>query len=251
MPRGCLSILLHAHLPFVRHPEHHRSLEENWFFESCTECYIPLLESFDRLADGGADFRLTVSLSPTLLSMMNDDLLKEKYLEYLDRTIRLGMAECQRTSGDTGINTLSQMYLRHIISVRRYFNNCGGDLASRFGDLWSRGKLELITTSATHGFLPLIHTGEARRAQIKVGLDLFNRVFGHPAPRFWLPECAYDRGPDAMLEELGVKYFIVDTHGLPLVVTIHATEYGRNRGIFTDLQRYTASRGIWWTGPAG
>ncbi|MFZ5631884.1 MAG: 1,4-alpha-glucan branching protein domain-containing protein [Bacillota bacterium] len=211
---GYLSILLHAHLPFVRHPEHSDSLEERWFFESCTECYIPLLSSFERLADDGVEFRLTISLSPTLLSMMTDDLLKEKYLSYLDRMISLGLAECERTSGNAEFNTLSEIYLRHLENVRRYFNGCGGDIASRFKELSARGRLELITTAATHGFLPLIHNGECRRAQVEVGLGLFGKLFGQTPPGFWLPECAYDKGLDVMLKESGVKYFIVDTHGL-------------------------------------
>ncbi|MCL6610755.1 MAG: DUF1957 domain-containing protein [Peptococcaceae bacterium] len=214
MVRGLISILLHAHLPFVRHPGHRRSLEENWFFESCTECYIPLLETFERLAEEGVDFRLTVSLSPTLLSMMTDDLLKEKFLDYLHRMVGLGMAECERTARDAELNRLSLMYLRHLENVRRYFNSCGGDLPSRFGNLWSGGKLELITTCATHGYLPLIHSDEARRAQIQAGLDLFAGLFGKMPPGFWLPECAYDRGVDTLLQEFGIKYFVVDTHGL-------------------------------------
>ncbi len=214
MIKGFLSILLHAHLPFVRHPEHNRSLEEIWFFESCTECYIPLLQSFERLAGEGVDFRLTVSLSPTLLSMMTDGLLKQKYLDYLDRMIKLGISECQRTAPDGEFNRLSVMYLRHLESVRRYFINCGGNLPSRFGDLWSKGRLELITTSATHGFLPLVRTGESRKAQVEVGVNLFRSLFGKMPEGFWLPECGYDRGVDLILQECGIKYFIVDTHGL-------------------------------------
>jgi predicted glycosyl hydrolase (DUF1957 family) len=41
---GYFAFVLHAHLPFVRHPEHERFLEENWLFEAIAETYIPLLE---------------------------------------------------------------------------------------------------------------------------------------------------------------------------------------------------------------
>jgi len=37
MAQGYLALVLHAHLPFVRHPEHERFLEEDWFFEAMTE----------------------------------------------------------------------------------------------------------------------------------------------------------------------------------------------------------------------
>ena len=35
--QGYLSLVLHAHLPFVRHPEHDKFLEESWLFEAITE----------------------------------------------------------------------------------------------------------------------------------------------------------------------------------------------------------------------
>ncbi|MFZ5647244.1 MAG: 1,4-alpha-glucan branching protein domain-containing protein [Bacillota bacterium] len=214
MANGYLSLVLHAHLPFVRHPEHRDSLEERWFFESCTECYIPLLMSFERLAENGFGFRLVFSLSPTLLSMMVDDYLKEKYLQYLDRMISLGIAECERTAGNMDFNNLSLKYLRHLEDVRSFFIGCGGDLTLKFRGLWAGGRLELITTSATHGFLPLIHSREARKAQIDVGIGCFEKIFGQVPPGFWLPECGYDSGVDRLLRDAGIKYFIVDTHGL-------------------------------------
>ena len=37
-------IVLHAHLPFVRHPEQPNTLEEDWLYEAITETYIPLLQ---------------------------------------------------------------------------------------------------------------------------------------------------------------------------------------------------------------
>ena len=40
-PKGYLALVLHAHLPFVRHPEENYFLEENWLFEAITETYIP------------------------------------------------------------------------------------------------------------------------------------------------------------------------------------------------------------------
>jgi len=45
---GYLALVLHAHLPFVRHPEHERFLEETWLFEAITEAYLPLLQLLDR-----------------------------------------------------------------------------------------------------------------------------------------------------------------------------------------------------------
>ncbi|WP_256361083.1 hypothetical protein [Methylomonas koyamae] len=33
MNNGYLAIVLHAHLPYVHHPEHDSFFEENWLFE--------------------------------------------------------------------------------------------------------------------------------------------------------------------------------------------------------------------------
>ena len=89
MPRGYLAILLHAHLPFVRHPEYESFLEERWLFEAVTETYIPLLQLFDRLVEDGVPFHVTVSLSPSLLAMLEDPLLQERYCEHVGKLITL------------------------------------------------------------------------------------------------------------------------------------------------------------------
>ena len=72
MPLGYLCLVLHAHLPFVRHPEYDDFLEEDWLYEAITETYIPLLDVFDGLERDGTDWRLTMSVTPTLAAMLSD-----------------------------------------------------------------------------------------------------------------------------------------------------------------------------------
>ena len=76
--QGYLSLVLHAHLPFVRHPQHQRILEESWLFEAITESYIPLLQLLEKWEQEGLNVRLTLTLSPTLCSMLLDPLLQER-----------------------------------------------------------------------------------------------------------------------------------------------------------------------------
>ena len=45
-----INLILHAHLPYVRHLEYPRFLEEDWFFESLNESYIPLLRMLEKLS---------------------------------------------------------------------------------------------------------------------------------------------------------------------------------------------------------
>ncbi len=69
---GYLSIHLHAHLPFVRHPEHAEFLEEDWLYEAVSETYLPLLRVFDRLTDEEIPFRISLTLSPPVVAMLSN-----------------------------------------------------------------------------------------------------------------------------------------------------------------------------------
>src|SRR5881396_2006746 len=88
---GSLALILHAHLPFVRHPEHEHFLEEDWFFEAITECYVPLVRMMQRLVDEHVPFKLAMSLTPTLCAMLQDELLCERYVRHLDSLIDLAL----------------------------------------------------------------------------------------------------------------------------------------------------------------
>src|ERR1051326_8072762 len=94
-PLGYLCLVLHAHLPFVRHPEYDDFLEEDWLYEAITETYIPLLEVFDGLERDGADWRMTMSVTPTLAAMLSDPLLQGRYLRHLDNLIALARKEVE------------------------------------------------------------------------------------------------------------------------------------------------------------
>ena len=76
---GCLSIVLHAHLPFVRHAEHERFLEESWLYEATIESYLPLLEVFEGWRRDGIPARVALVLSPTLCVMLEDSLLRRRF----------------------------------------------------------------------------------------------------------------------------------------------------------------------------
>ena len=83
MALGYVALVLHAHLPFVRHPGSDYVLEEEWLYEAITETYIPLLKVFEGLKRDGVDFKLTMSMTPPLISMLRDPLLQERYDAHL------------------------------------------------------------------------------------------------------------------------------------------------------------------------
>ncbi|HNZ30099.1 MAG TPA: DUF1957 domain-containing protein, partial [Candidatus Goldiibacteriota bacterium] len=155
-PSGYLALILHAHLPFVRHPEYNDPLEENWFFEAITETYIPLINIFNKLIDDGVDFRITMSLTPPLISMMRDEMLQLRYLEHINKSIELIEKEVIRTKFEPHFNDTAKIYREKFHNARFVFEEkCGRDLVSAFAKLQDAGKLEIITCGATHGFLPL------------------------------------------------------------------------------------------------
>ena len=152
MAKGYLSLVLHAHLPFIRHPEHDSFLEENWFFEAITDTYIPLIDVFDRLASDKVDFRITVSLSPTLISMFRDDVLVSRYKKHLNKLMELSWAEIERTKEDPRINKLAVMYHERYKKAMHVFSDkYGNNLLSAFKKFQDLGKVEVITCCATHG----------------------------------------------------------------------------------------------------
>src|SRR5262252_8355961 len=103
---GSLALILHAHLPFVRHPEHAHFGEEEWLFEAITETYVPLLQMMERLTNDGVPFKLTMSISPTLCAMLQDQLLRERYVRHLELLIDLAEREQKRTRKDPQLHQL-------------------------------------------------------------------------------------------------------------------------------------------------
>ncbi len=213
---GYLSLVLHAHLPFVRHPEHDDFLEEDWLFEAITETYIPLLWVFEGLVREEIDFRLTMSLTPPLVSMLNDDLLRRRYANHLDLLCELAEKEVARTRQSPEFQETAVMYRDRFLQARDdYWNRWKMDLVGAFARLQDLGRLEIVASAATHGFLPLLRLNPAAvRAQILVGVQDYVDTIGSRPTGIWLPECGYYPGLDEFLKEAGLRYFFVDSHGI-------------------------------------
>ncbi len=208
-PAGDLAIVLHAHLPYVRSSEP-GSLEEDWYFQALQECYLPLLAVLEAAAaDPHQAPRLTLGLSPTLLSLLADRALNARFLPWL--TIRLALLEHAPAELSAGAADLSLQ----INTVADLWKACAGDLVSRFRRLQQQGVLDLITCAATHGYLPLLRAvPEAVRAQLRTAVREHERQLGERPLGIWLPECAYYEGLDQQLVNCGLRYSLLDAHGV-------------------------------------
>ena len=213
---GYLSIVLHAHLPYVRHSEYDDFLEEEWLYEAVVETYLPMVERFYQLLEGGVDFRFSLVVTPSLASMLADDLLKQRALRYLDRLVELAEKEIERTRGDASFQHLAHFYRDRFARLRVLYRDClGCDLLGAFRNLADRGVLEIMTCAATHGLLPLLkNEPKAVEAQIRLGTQAHRHFFGRDPRGIWLPECAYYPGVDELLAAEGIRFFLVDSHGL-------------------------------------
>lgn len=216
MHSGSLALLLHAHLPFVRHPEHEEFHEEDWLFEAVVETYVPLVRMLRRLVAERVPVSLTLTLTPTLCAMLRDPLLKARTERYLDRGVELSRLEIERTAGDAPLQDLARFYHERFVEARSfYLNDVGRDLVGAFAELQRDGVVEIITCAATHGFLPLMEeVPKARRAQVLIGCDYHRECFGRDPAGIWLPECGYVPGLEKVLQEANLRWFVLDAHGV-------------------------------------
>lgn len=248
--QGYLSLVLHAHLPFVRHPEHEKFLEESWLFEAVTETYLPLLQMLEGWDRDGIRANLTLSLSPTLCAMLLDPLLRARYEQHLKSLIDLAEKEIHRTHWDREFHKLAWMYHHKFSGARETWLRHEGNLVGAFKKFQDEDRLEIITTGATHGLLPMLAGHPpSLRAQILTARDHYRSCFGRDPRGIWLPECAYAAGVEAFLQEANIRWFILDTHGV-----LHARprpRYGTFAPVFTPNgiaafgRDFDSSRQVW------
>tara|TARA_B100002051_G_scaffold276664_1_gene326602 strand:+ start:2741 stop:4324 length:1584 start_codon:yes stop_codon:yes gene_type:complete len=207
--KGAVALVLHAHLPYVRSTQP-GSLEEDWFFQALIECYLPLLGVLEHNDDDAATApKITIGLSPTLLSLLDDDELRNRFPNWLEARLQL-LPEAEPSLRHAAVH-LAWTIERH----RQSWLDCNGDLIGRFARLQQRGVVDLLTCGATHGYLPLLRQNpEAIRGQLRTAVREHQRLIGERPLGIWLPECAYYEGLDRWMRDAGLRYAVLDGHGL-------------------------------------
>ena len=209
-----LILLLHAHLPDCRRPGRLCSLEETWFFQALSETYLPLIRMLDRLRDDGIPTPLTLSLSPTLLDQLRDPGLAKRWRNWMTQGRRFALSDAE--SGPDPIRKIASHQAETFADTVDFWQDrCGGDPVNRLIELAREGQIELVTTCATHAFLPA-HQSMHRTVdtQVRAGLACFERHTGFRPTFFWLPECGYYPGLEEVLAENGIRCFGLESHGI-------------------------------------
>ena len=221
-----INLILHAHLPYVRHLEYPKFLEENWLFESLKESYIPGLRMLEKLDREGVGYRLSICFSPTLITMLTDEALQQRFVDYMNLRIELGEKEAARTEReDRECHDMAIRYLEEAKANLEMFESYGRNILTGYKALADKDRIELITTAATHAYLPLYKDyPTAIKAQVVMGLRTHKRVFGQNASGFWLPECGYYPGLDQVLSENGVSWCQLASHSV--ITSLDKSIYG-------------------------
>src|SRR5690606_379768 len=148
-----------------------------------------------------------------LCEMLADPLLQSRYRHHTARLLELAEQEVG-AKAHTPFAAAAVMYRDHFRFCLQQFDRFGGNLLRWVRQLRDAGVLEPITCTATHGFLPLMLTPQARRAQIRVAVTNHRKHFGQDPRSIWLAECGYVPGVEDLLRDVGIRSFFVDTHGI-------------------------------------
>jgi 1,4-alpha-glucan branching enzyme len=212
---GSFVLALHAHLPYVRKAGRWPFGEE-WLYEAIAGTYLPLLGVFERLERDAVAARAAVGITPVLLEQLADPYLQEGFDAYAARVAAAADEDAGRaeTAGQSRRAQLARDYSTRYRALRADFAARGGDLVAGFAGLAQRGRIEVLTSAATHAFLPLLATESLLRAELRIGVETTRARLGVDPVGIWLPECAYRPGMERYLEELGLRYFFVDAHAI-------------------------------------
>ncbi|MBV9471239.1 MAG: DUF1957 domain-containing protein [Abitibacteriaceae bacterium] len=234
-PIGSFMLVLHAHLPWVlSHGRWPNGVD--WLCEATAETYIPLLNVFNRLLNDDIAPRVTLAITPVLCDMLSSMSFMYTFQEYLQFRIDAASRNAREfaAQGLDDYRDIALFWENWYTNIARDFEQTyERDVVGAFRKLQDHGGLEIITSTATHAYLPLLGTDEAIHAQIRLGVDSYKKHFGRQPRGIWLPECAYRprgewlppeavraegtkpvlrKGVDEFLAANQLHYFVIDSH---------------------------------------
>lgn len=256
-------VMLHSHLPYVlnhgRWP--HGS---DWICEAAIDTYLPLVEKFRGLDAMNIAAPVTIGFTPILANQLEHPTFAKELEDYFEQRLQFcdeAPASLEST-GDSHLLPLVDYWRARLVRLRLLFHELERDLPREFRRLQDQERLEITSSAATHGFLPMLKRDESIRFQLALGAAEHRRVFGRDAEGCWVPECAYrpaglwaplggaalDRaGIEQHVAWAGFRYFFVDSHmaraGRPLGV--YGEFFGGEtlrRALAPDRTEYVASR---------
>ena len=265
-PLGTFSLVLHSHIPYVL--AHGRSPHgTDWLSEAAAETYLPLLDACHRLVAEGLSPKITLGLTPVLVEQLRDPSFQDELSSYLRGKADAARANQEqfRRDGDYHRAYLARYWEDwYAGGLANFEGRYGRDIVGAFAALQDAGHVEIITSSATHGYSALLSQDTSLQAQVKTGIQAYERHFGRRPRGYWLPECAYRpryhwappvavpdvprtpvlrKGTDEFLAENGIEYFFVEgslLHGGE-ALGVYADKFGPLKEIYKQFQKETVT----------
>ena len=263
-PLGTFSFVLHSHIPYVL--AHGRSPHgTDWLSEAAAETYLPLLDACLRLAAEGLSPKITLGLTPVLVEQLRDPSFQDELSDYLCGKVTSAQANQEhfRREGNYHMAYLARYWEDwYGRALTDFEERHGRDIVGAFKTLQDDGHIEIITSSATHGYSALLSQDTSVQAQVKTGIQSYERHFGRKPRGYWLPECSYRprykwapsvvvpdvpwepilrKGVDEFLAENGIKYFFVEgslLHGGESL-GVYADKFGPLKELYKQFQKET------------
>jgi 1,4-alpha-glucan branching enzyme len=223
-------LTLHSHLPWVLH--HGRWPHgSDWICEAALDSYLPLIAMLEELDREDVAPAMTLGITPILAAQFAHQSFREELDAYFAHRLKTldEAPESLRQTGDAHLIPVAAFWKSHVLMLQATWERIGKDLIAAFRRQALTGRIELISSAATHGFLPLLSRDESIRFQLLVGRAEHARHFGDLPRGCWVPECAYrPAGPwqpipaatrrpiragiEDHLRYAGFQWFFVDAH---------------------------------------
>lgn len=260
---GSVCIVLHGHLPYVlNHGSYPHG--EAWLYEAAAETYLPLLDMIGAVALMRARPAITMGLTPILLEQLIADRFKEGFVAYLQERVERAHRDRKEFESRNELHFayLARRWGEWYREKLEHFERVGRDIPSEFAQRFREGHIQILTSNATHAYMPLLLNDEMLRAQMACGVAASQRVLGVPTRGMWLPECAYRPswehwlpsvlydnarsrpGIEQFIGDAGVTHFFVDSHMAERYDPLGTLDHGQFRGI-SDVQLHWDRRRGW------
>ncbi len=195
---GDIAIVLHSHMPYVEgfgtYP-----FGEEWLFDAFVRSHLPVL---------AVARDLTMTITPVLADQLEDAAVAARMRSFVS-AYRVGSADLDAGDVEPELKPACEAEADRYRGALAELERLGDEPLGAFRSAAASGRIELMTSAATHALLPLLATREGRTLQLTTAIRSHRRRFG-PSPGLWLPECAYEPGLEQLLAELGFEYFCTD-----------------------------------------
>jgi 1,4-alpha-glucan branching enzyme len=209
-----VALVLHTHLPYLRH---HGvwPVGEEWLFQAWATSWLPVTRLLEQLADEGHREVLTLGVTPMVAHQVADPRLAADLGTWLGGQVWRSEEQRWHHLMPREVRELSSFFWTRFQGLLDYHEDVQrrGGLLAVWSSLQVSGVIELLGGPATHPYLPLLTDPALIDAQLADGLASHARWAGATPPGIWAPEMGYR--PRGRVADATAEPRVVDAHGTP------------------------------------